>query len=255
MNRKNVLGLVLVGFILTGCGGSKSSKNNVDNKISLPSKTALLEALSKSHVVCGEPNLECPNNVAKLVFWQKDDSGYNMGVCSGTVIDKNHILTNSHCIPTNLKTGSSCDSQILVQFPKTKTSRAENINCISVEQVYDYKNKNQPDLAVLKIEESKINKFDSITIVENDFQHTKKVYAYTMNPGNWDRPYLGTIKRKDCNVSFDSIVKYSSTATDKDFLISGDECNVILFFLHHMLQLSIHSIGVMDIAKRNLANS
>ena len=213
-----------------GCGSKESNDTSVmDNTIPLDGKEELREALAESSVTCMESS--CPSNVAKLVFWQRDefaDEQYNFGVCSGTLIDEDTIVTNSHCIPSEISyDGASCYGQIVVQFPEADSRReAENVDCMTVKKVNDYLS-GEPDLAIIKVGASRYKR--QITKVQpNRMLNTKKIYSYTMNPGQYSyNQFSGYLYRKSCNVSTHSILTGEIKRYSSDALIYGYDCNVI----------------------------
>jgi len=217
--------LILLVIITVSCG--KKVENKVDNSRYFETVEKLYKAISNSSVICGESISGCPDNVAKLSFWVKESEGYQLAVCSGTLIDQNYIITNRHCIPDNIQVnGASCNKQIIIQFPDDVKNhkQMETLNCKNVVQVF--KNKNtEPDLAVLRIEKSKYAR-QSVTINKFAFVHSQKNYAYTMNPNRYDRD-LGIIKRKDCKVSLDNLLYGKSNNFARSALLYGSNCNVI----------------------------
>ncbi len=223
MKRLSPFFLLLI-LILSSCGGSKSGGTPVDNKQVFPNLEELQAALLDSSVFCADQTNGCPTNVAKLTFWSKQEDGYGLAVCSGTLVNNNFIITNSHCIPDNLKEGDACDKQMLVQFPRTDNLPSEDIKCKSVIRVFPMQ-EGQPDLAVISIENSIHQRFDTQIITNQFFEGTKTV-AFTMNP-HPELGMVGTIQRKDCTISHKSLLSVGGNENSGNALLSGDACNVI----------------------------
>ncbi len=216
--------------MLLGCGSKESNDTSVvDNTIPLNGKKELREALEQSTVTCMESS--CPSNVAKLVFWQEDefsDEQINFGVCSGTLIDEDTIVTNSHCIPSEISyDGASCYGQIVVQFPEADGLReAENVDCMTVKKVNDHLS-GAPDLAIIKVGASRYNR-QRTTVQPNHMLNAKKIYSYTMNPGQYSyNQFSGYLYKKSCNVSTHSILTGEIKRYSSDALIYGYDCDVI----------------------------
>lgn len=216
--------LVLL-ILLSSCGGSDSPATTpVDNVQVFPTLEELLNALSQSSVTCENSWQNCPTNVAKLTFWQKTDDGFGLAVCSGTLINDNYIITNSHCIPANLNDGDDCSKQILVQFPESGNIPRESINCQRVIQKFPMAN-DQPDLAVIEIGSSNFNRYKTSTL-KNQFTEGMDVAAFTMNPSETDT-MKGVIVRKDCKVSLSNLLTLEENSNSGNVLLYGPNCNVI----------------------------
>ncbi len=226
--KKLNIALLLLGLSLIGCGSDKkdSSNVNVDNQRIAKSEEELFQMLSDSTVICADKN-DCPNNVAKLTFWVQVGSGkYGVGVCSGTLVEEGYLITNSHCVPDNLKSGNACGKQIVIEFPETNTLKKERIKCEKVVQVYNRNNKEDgPDLAVLKVSNSIENRNTSV-LKPGNFVDQSDVYAYTMNPSSYFKD-IGTITKKECKISNDNIFTFKANAESAMTLIHGDKCKII----------------------------
>ncbi len=218
--------ILWVCLVLSACG-SKDDNNPVSNTVYLENDEELQEAINESSVYCMESN--CPNNVGKLLFWSnsKEGSGYDFSVCSGTLISSNKFLTNRHCVPQDLRTGSDCTSRMIVQFPNLNDQGipSENIKCIKVDKVYSER-EGEPDLALLTVETSRYTR-DGVTLLPNQMNHSKKLYAYTMNPSSGANPFAGYIYKKDCSVSEQNILTGFLRSDSSDALIYGYDCKVI----------------------------
>ena len=218
------IALLLAIILTSSCG--RDASGDVDNERRLKSKEELFEELSISSVICGERYGNCPNNIVKLTYWYEDSGAYFLGVCSGTLIDEEHVLTNRHCIPKNIQfNGAECNYQMIAQFPETKTGKKEKKTCQSVVQVF-LDSEDYPDLAVIKIEKAPGRL--QAPILKNGLRHGKRVHAYTMDPSPFRSTRgLGTIRKKKCRVSLDNMVFMKQTNTAGTFLVSGGSCDVI----------------------------
>lgn len=214
--------LVLLSSIaMTGCG--ESSKKPVASVVRYANMEALVEALDKQQVVCGEAGRDCPGYAAKLTFWWDDGQDFLLGTCSGTLYQNKYIITNSHCIPAELKkAGANCTDQIKVAFPATKTLPAEGVKCKRIIQAYD-EDSQQPDIAVFELE-NLIFRQSSVVLNQNAFGENINVYAHTMNPTN---STLGTITKKSCKMSLDNALLMETDKTASSGAIFGSNCDVI----------------------------
>ncbi len=222
------LSILIMGMTLLSCGSKdKGAPSSVDNTIRLENEQELRDAIAASTVNCMESS--CPDNVGKLLFWKKNssDDSYEFGVCSGTLIDSTTLITNRHCIPTDLRTGDNCSNRLIIQFPQLygKGIAAENIQCNYVDKVYD-EVADQPDIAILKVSRSQYNR-TAVKRKSNQMSSASQVYAYTMNPGKGRDAFSGYIYKKNCNISEQSILTGRMMPNSSDAVIYGHDCNVI----------------------------
>jgi hypothetical protein len=225
MKFQLAISLFLLLFIASCGGDDPASTNPTENLLKLDTKGQLEQAIKSSKVLCGERNLNCPSHVGKLSFWFEKEEKYYLGSCSGTLVDEQYFITNSHCLPEKLReNGSVCSSQISIQFPKTNRHPTENLKCLEVTQSFPFEDW-YPDLAVLKIQRSKHDR-SKITVKRNSLSHQQLAHAYTMNPDKVDKT-LGTITRKECHISLDNILTLKVDHTVGNFLLTGPSCHVI----------------------------
>jgi hypothetical protein len=75
---------------------------------------------------CADLN-ECPSWVVGLATTQQTSQ---VGVCSGSLVAPDIVVTNLHCLPGSLTMrDQSCADQISFQFPKTNSAPALNVGC------------------------------------------------------------------------------------------------------------------------------
>ncbi len=217
---------VFLMFCISSCGSKKNSSQTQSSVVEeFQDFLELEKKLSEHSVVCGE--LDCPGSVAKLVFWgkSKEEDSYYLAVCSGTLFENKYIITNSHCIPEEIKfNGANCSKQLKVLFPKTAKFNDESARCQNIIQVFK-EDEGQPDLAIIELERNVLR--SNIVISRNNFLESSKVYAYTMNPTNENNRTLGVIKRKDCLLSIDNLMTLTTKPDSAAAVIYGDQCNVI----------------------------
>ena len=220
-----LLGLVLLSLLLASCGKNAKTSESTASLQKFRDLDALNAALDKQRVYCGVEGAKCPGYAAKLTYWfEAEDSNYYLGTCSGTLYQNRYIITNSHCIPDEIKNaGSSCSDQLKVLFPYTNRFVSEEVRCSRIIQVYDQKN-GGPDIAVLEIEQNIYR--DEVKISKNAFIDNSKVYAYTMNPSTTDKT-VGTITQKKCTLSIDNAFFMSTLASSHGAILNGHDCDVI----------------------------
>lgn len=211
---------------MVSCGGKKNNSTSNTAVVEEFSEFSELQAKFAKHtVICSEQY--CPGYVAKLAFWVKgkEEDQYFLGVCSGTLYKNKYILTNSHCVPEELRyVGANCSNQIKVLFPQTVGQKAESAACSRVVQVFNI-DKNEPDIAVLELNSNVYR--EDIKIIKNAFIENSTVHAYTMNPSADNEGTVGKIKLKTCKLTSDNIFTMSNELSSATTMLTGDNCNVI----------------------------
>lgn len=221
-----LLGLLVI-LSLTSCGDS--SKRKLPNGVVAVTtdKDEVETIFSESKVFCRDLN-ECPEYVAKITNYTLVDGEYHFGVCSGTLISENKILTNAHCIPKEVSfPGADCSKQVRVKFPPIYTLNfTEERKCLNVISVYD--KQVDADLAIITLEDSPHKRqlpiiSDKETLSTN---RNEKVHAFTMDPSEMN----GYITKKSCEASVSSNIIFNELDSyGKDMLITGadKDCKVI----------------------------
>ncbi len=197
--KTSFMALALSLFLASCSGGSDELPVPRQKQIiaTTDNKDEIQEIFDNSSVVCGER--ACPDNVAKLTFYEMVDEEYQFGVCSGTLIRPGLILTNSHCVPDSLSyPGADCSGQIEVKFPGPEKNvvNTEKVECLRVRSVYR-EDRGEPDLALLEVGISRKSRTE-VTIASSEPNVDEIVHAYTMNP-NSNSP-IGVIRKKNCKM-------------------------------------------------------
>ncbi len=200
---KNINKVLLIAPLLLSfaCGTERERPARKNSSIveTTTEESRVEEFFNKSSVVCSES--ECPDNVAKLTFYNKEDNGeYKLGVCSGTLIKPGLMLTNSHCIPKNISyTGADCSKHIQVKFPgpyMNMITGTEMVKCTRVRSVYDYEG-GEIDLALIEVERTRKSR-SSVKFMVNEPNYGELVHAYTMDPSSAGTE--GYIRKKECKL-------------------------------------------------------
>lgn len=211
---------------LSSCGQKdRLPKEKSKSVIDYYTLEQVLYAFKVSNVVCNGG--DCPGNVAKLTFWYPYKQGYQLAVCSGTLIDEEYILTNSHCIPDHIQfSGADCSKNIKISFPDTNLYYEETLTCEKVVQAFSVNDQN-PDLAVIKVSKSYYDDRAKTVIKKNSFIDHESAYAYTMNPST-NNDLIGSIVKKECQISLDNFIFDKITEGFPDsFELFGDKCKLI----------------------------
>ncbi len=119
-----VVSVVLFGsFVLSGCGvmGILDPILNPD-RVATPAPHKLpgdfsgrsLEDIAQDISYTCKNASDCQENVVLIVSLNSDGEP---GSCTGSFVDDDMIMTNSHCIPAHIEEGGSCEQSIMVLTP------------------------------------------------------------------------------------------------------------------------------------------
>lgn len=245
-------------LLLAGCsGGGKSSSGHLQ----FDTEEEARKVLTGDQVVCQG---DCPEHVgAFYLYYNPRDNGasHDVKLCSATLIAKNKILTNKHCIEGLLKEGDLCDQKafIKIKFPKTGKFAFESYNCKKILQASkDYfipkhpgkHRRNVPDWAIVELDvtATSATQRQPIRLASGQVKDRSKVDLY---PVYFDTSFLqakGTIKPAQCTLAYN---KENRFAMDNDSpLFEMKKCNPALVhgnsgsgvFLHKQTRL----VGVMS---------
>lgn len=116
---RNAILIVLFFCSLVACQSRDSaslSQNSAEQSGALP-ETWFTRALQKAKISCPE---NCPRGIGLIAFYEYDfgeDSSIEQ--CTGFVVDKTVVATNSHCIPDDIKSGAAdCSTRIGFVLPQ-----------------------------------------------------------------------------------------------------------------------------------------
>lgn len=158
-------------------------------------------------LVCDQTDpAHCPSTVGLIVTrttaW--------IGQCTASLIGEQTLITNSHCIPDELKQdGADCSKNMAVYFPQTATNPAEKVKCEKVLHISKIAKEGEPgfgleaDYAVLQL--ARVVTRPHLTI-RRDLGLTDdlKLVAYAIDPKYGGRT-MGILKVKMCSARQGSI--------------------------------------------------
>ena len=140
-----------------------------------------------STVQCSDSN-ECPEWMASLIVAdlsnmidaETNKRKYDISYCSATLIDKNKILTNRHCIPERvIREKLSCGDHLHFKFPKTKNRDTQNARCLKIlEQPQNFISRPGPKEDWIIIELDKTLDRQYLEIVRNGIPENTKYSIY-----------------------------------------------------------------------------
>lgn len=156
--------------------------------------------VSNHAIVCLDD--KCPESVGALLAVDEGGAVPSLS-CSITLISADRVLTNSHCIPKNLRfSGAACGPQIELSFPKIGDAfPEEDIACDHVEAIgttdIEGGGSSVRDWAILKLKKSPARNFAEVS--QQSLEFGKIISAYPV----FYSPFvpMGQLYKVDCTVS------------------------------------------------------
>ncbi len=160
------------------------------------------QILAKNASVHCEEGKECSPSVGLLGIAYGDK---NAGQCSASLIGDNIVVTNSHCVPDDLKkVGASCNKRIWLHF--VPDARYESVlECDQVLAVsIDPGSTKSPDYAVLKMKQSSAR--PKFNYSRDGFQNQETIKLHRVNPIHQKGKMSGALGTSNCQAKYDTSV-------------------------------------------------
>jgi hypothetical protein len=228
MWKPSKLGIALfVSLSVVAC--AKKQKN-----FSNPIFTIPTESLSEAQTIASNPVVKCEDGrnkcdpaVGMLTMATEESSG----VCSATLVGPDLAITNSHCIPKDLKErGSNCKNRIWLSFP-TDPAHPEydpQVRCSQVLLATDIGEEDGdsvlPDVAFLRLER-KVNR-PSLSLSRAGFKDNDSVSITRVDPSFHSKKAHGHLRSMACKTIFGTSILPEANQRLSDLMIFSD-CRVI----------------------------
>lgn len=207
----NHLALIFILIFASGCSGRKPISPGAD-RLEFATEKAALKVLGSDQVNCQG---ECSPAVGAFYLYHKQGEGsfaHEVRLCSFSLISKNRVLTNKHCIEDVLKAGDLCDDHVRIEFkfPKTKDKPFSSYKCrrvVSTSEDYFFtdtatqtlKRKQQvPDWAVIELTEN-VKDREPVKVAAATVDHDHlPVTLFPVYFNFEDKPATGVIRQVSC---------------------------------------------------------
>ncbi len=160
------------------------------------------QILAKNAQIQCEPGAECSPSVGLLGIAVDDKDA---GQCSASLIGDDLVVTNSHCVPDDIKkVGASCEKRLWLHF--VPDSRYESqLECEKVLAVSLPKGSTKnPDYAVLKMKQKSARPVFSYS--RKGFENNELVKLHRVNPTRVEGKMAGNLGTTHCKAKYDSSV-------------------------------------------------
>ncbi|MEI8027757.1 MAG: serine protease, partial [Pseudomonadota bacterium] len=207
-----------------GCGliEKKSHKKQPDGFYDAPTSEIAEKLFDEAKVTCEDLG-QCNPSVGLLVA-RHDTS---VGVCTSFLVAKDTVLTNSHCLPEQMKEGDSCQGIIGVLFPKTITLDEMRTTCKVVTRRSKHTIEGtiaSQDFAVLKLSKELPRPILSISTKKSSEGEALSVVS--MTPTSRSSPMGQIGKPKTCPVLGRNLLSPRSEETNKPIIFMA-ECGLV----------------------------
>ncbi len=198
--------LLALQLILISCGGS-------DNKPVYDSHDFTVD---KDAFQLDCEAADCPSFASLLLIGET-------GQCSGSLINKKYVLTNSHCLERNYTVGSDCSD--VTSFFINKSGDTVYYDCKSIKILHHLTGRNtSKDYALIELKEApvnidsvKVSSFNSLPVDRTDVQlYTANILSGTS----------GIIRKRECMNRHRTFLNPSTKDTEGPMMALG-YCDVI----------------------------
>lgn len=128
--------LLLLPVALTACAPSQplnlqSAKSSSGDTYTVEPQVSHAQVLSQISVTCENPSA-CHPAIAQLVA-TTNTNGTTVQRCTATLIDDQHMITNTHCLPEDLRRiGAGCQNRISFIFPSVQSVGGQTLGCAEI---------------------------------------------------------------------------------------------------------------------------
>ena len=229
-NRKHILlvGILLSQLALFGCSKGDSSDSYQQDAQphyidTTGSDQAKQTALSGQVSCASSDAADCSPSVGMLVALTPPTS---VSQCTAFLVTPQIAITNSHCIPADLKAaGSSCSDRIWIYFPDVNGYPQLRSGCSQVltASTLPETTKAVPDYAVIRLDQQ-VNR-PPLTISRDGFKDQGEYRIVKIDPQSTTSA-IGVMTRTICKAQHNSIIAPNSN-DDKSANMAMGDCQIL----------------------------
>ena len=222
---------ILLALCLVSCGDrKKQSAENPVEEIPAMNLAQAKEIAQNASMVCADPS-DCPLAVGMLTG-ATTEGAYQ---CTASLVSEDIAITNSHCIPNDLKIPSSdCRDRIWITFDPGHPEFETRLGCDSVIFASEEdSNISTPDYAYIRLAKKSLR--PPLKISRAGFQDGELYQLHKVNPVKEPGLAKGSLQTVNCKAIYHSAITdffnnpYSSVAMVADcFVIKGNSGGPLL---------------------------
>ncbi|MEC9283181.1 MAG: trypsin-like serine protease [Bdellovibrionota bacterium] len=205
-------------LLLVNCGdGGAIDSDSATSKFKIKSNALL--AQKNVSIQCIDQK-ECPEYALGIVgvreVTNKNNKEYEVYGCSGTLIEKDVILTNRHCLPiASSRVGDKCEG-LEILFAQTQSQDAEKVSCkevLAISNDFTGDTADKPDWVILRLKKSLNRK--TATTNNSGVPAFEKLVSYPVTFSiigvDENKNMYATIQKNSCHARMDHLlsVKYN----------------------------------------------
>ena len=119
--------------------------------------------------------------------------------CTGFLVSADTLVTNSHCIPEDLKyANADCSERLWAFFPRIETTSAETAKCSRIISVSTTSNGRAPDYAFIKLDRALVRQ--TLETSQDGAPLNGKSHVFKVNPtyDTQSQSFKGLLGRANC---------------------------------------------------------
>lgn len=224
--RKSPFLLLFAALTLAACAKKK------DPDFTAPIFLIPTETLTEAQKYAADPSVSCDDpqgrcNPAVAMLTEATETG--AGACTATLVSEDVALTNSHCIPNDLKPrGSSCQNRIWLTFPKhpDRPDYDAQVRCREIISASDLGDGEKPaaDYALIRLEK-RVNR-PPLKLSRDGFADGELVTITRVDPYLHRSRAYGGMRSMTCKAVHGTSILPNSGEALSDLMIFAD-CKVI----------------------------
>jgi hypothetical protein len=224
------VGILVPQLFLIGCAKDNTASISQDDsqgyqpfRVHADSEARAREKAKNGQVRCvGNSSEDCNSAVGMLTMVELPSE---VSMCTAFLVAPRIAMTNSHCIPDDLKAaGSNCANRMWLHFPELQGHSQARVGCSRVLTLSQDKADNPiaPDYAVIELDQA-VNR-PPLKISREGFKDNSLYQLVKVNPKSIS-PMVGELTRQICQAKHNSILVPDSNEDQSSNMTFGD-CEV-----------------------------